>query len=128
MEMKVPNQINELNGSGPAAGNSVGTGRASGTAPAATGTSAPVTSESDGADVHITDAASTLASLEPSLQSGSAIDPARVAAIRSVIEQGQYTIDPEHIAGQLVQMEQALGGLRNSPHLTPSDSDAESGS
>jgi negative regulator of flagellin synthesis FlgM len=127
--MKVPNQINELNGGGSATSGSVGTGRTTGTAAAATSGSAPATSESAGPDVHITDAATALASVEPSLRDAPAVDSARVAMIRSAIEQGQYTIDPEHVAGQLLQIEQALGGLRNSPQVTaPAAADPESDS
>jgi negative regulator of flagellin synthesis FlgM len=124
--MKVPNQINELNGGSSTASGSVGTGRTPGTAPVTTGASAPATSESVGTDVHITDAASALASVEPSLRDAPAVDSARVAMIRSAIEQGQYTIDPEHVAGQLVQMEQALGGLRNAPQGAAQPADPES--
>jgi negative regulator of flagellin synthesis FlgM len=67
---------------------------------------APTTGE-----VHITDTASQLASLEQSLRDAPAVDAKRVAELRSAIEQGHYTINPEHVATQLMQMEQALAAL-----------------
>lgn len=67
-----------------------------------------------GADrVHITSRASQLAALEQALRELPAVDEARVAQIRSAIESGRYVISPEHIASQLVQLEQALGKLPN---------------
>jgi negative regulator of flagellin synthesis FlgM len=128
--MKVPNQINELNGGGPATGSSVGTARAGAGAAVSPGTAGGVASGNSGggADVHITDAASALASLEPSLREAPAIDPARVAALRAAIEQGEYVVDPEHVANQLLQMNQALDGLRSAPHVPQDSSDSESGS
>jgi negative regulator of flagellin synthesis FlgM len=62
-------------------------------------------------DVHITDTASQLASLEQSLREAPAVDPARVAQLQSAIEQGRYTVNPDHVAAQLMQMERALAGL-----------------
>lgn len=62
-------------------------------------------------EVHITDTASQLASLEQSLRDVPAVDSAKVAQLQSAIEQGRYTVNPEHIATQLVQMERALAGL-----------------
>jgi len=62
-------------------------------------------------EVHITDTASQLASLEQSLRDAPAVDQARVAQLQSAIEQGRYTVNPEHIATQLMAMERALAGL-----------------
>ena len=62
-------------------------------------------------EVHITDTASQLASIEQSLRDAPAVDSARVAQLQSAIEQGSYTIDPEHIATQLINMERALAQL-----------------
>ena len=67
---------------------------------------APVTGE-----VHITDTASQLASLEQSLRDAPAVDSAKVAQLRSAIEQGTYKVDSERVATQLMQMERALAGL-----------------
>ena len=62
-------------------------------------------------EVHITDTASQLASLEQSLRDAPAVDQARVAQLQSAIEQGRYTVNPDHIATQLMAMERALAGL-----------------
>jgi len=62
-------------------------------------------------DVHITDTASQLASLEQALRDSPAVDSAKVAQLRSAIEQGTYQVNPEHVATQLMQMERALAGL-----------------
>lgn len=67
---------------------------------------APATGE-----VHITDTASQLAALEQSLRAAPAVDAARVAQLQSAIEQGRYTVNSDHVATQLVQMERALAGL-----------------
>ena len=40
-----------------------------------------------------------------------AVDSAKVAQLQSAIEQGTYTVNPEHVATQLMQMERALAGL-----------------
>jgi len=62
-------------------------------------------------DVHITDTASQLASLEQTLRDSPAVDSAKVARLQSAIEQGTYQVNPEHVATQLMQMERALAGL-----------------
>ena len=62
-------------------------------------------------EVHITDTASQLAALEQSLRDSPAVDSAKVAHLQSVIEQGTYKVNPEHVATQLMQMERALAGL-----------------
>ena len=62
-------------------------------------------------EVHITDTAAQLASLEQSLRDVPAVDSARVAQLQSAIEQGRYTVNSEHVATQLMQMERALAGL-----------------
>lgn len=62
-------------------------------------------------DVHITDSASQLASLEQTVRSLPAVDPMRVAQFQSAIEQGTYTVQPRQVADQLIQLENALGPL-----------------
>lgn len=103
----MPSKINDLT-------TSVTSGRTSGTvAPsrdASAGAAGSTTAPSSG-DVHITDTASQLAGLEQSLRDSPAVDSARVATLQSAIEQGTYTVQPEHIATQLLQMEQALRGV-----------------
>ncbi len=105
-------KINDLNGAGPASGTSVGTSRTKGTGAPGAGTPATAAQEAPASpDVHITDTASFLASLEPTLRGAPAVDAARVAAVRNALEQGHYTVDAGHVAAQLTQMEQALGQL-----------------
>lgn len=83
---------------------------------AVTGSSAPApapasTSSGDSADVHITDSASQLASLEQTLHSMPAVDEARVAQFRTAIDQGTYTVQPRQVADQLMQLEHSLAQL-----------------
>ena len=73
------------------------------------------TSGSQSSDVQITGTARTLASLEQTLRDVPVVNQARVAALRTAIEQGTYAVRPEHIADQLMQLEQVLGAL---PDLT----------
>lgn len=105
------NKINELSGGGPGASPSLGASRTAG--PAAAGASSATAGVGGAAgDVHITDTASFLASLEPALREAPAVDAAKVAAIRTAIEQGHYTVQVEHVATQLMHIERALGQLR----------------
>lgn len=62
-------------------------------------------------DVHITDSASQLATLEQTLRSLPAVDPARVAQFSSAIEQGTYAVHSQQIADQLMQLERSLSQL-----------------
>ena len=114
----MPHKINELAGASPAASTSLGATRTPG-AVAAGSSSSPAEATGAAGDVHITDTASFLASLEPALREAPAVDAAKVAAIRSALEQGQYTVQPEHVATQLMQIERALGELRGSAHPAP---------
>jgi negative regulator of flagellin synthesis FlgM len=80
----------------------------SGSAPTPASTS---TSSENSGDVHITDSASQLATLEQTLHSLPAVDEARVTQARTAIEQGTYTVQPQHIADQLLQLEHSLAQL-----------------
>ena len=62
-------------------------------------------------NVHITDSASQLATLEQTLRSMPAVDEARVAQFRTAIDQGTYAVQPQHVADQLMQLEHSLGQL-----------------
>ena len=62
-------------------------------------------------DVHITDSASQLATLEQTLRSLPAVDQARVAQFSTAIEQGTYTVVPQQVADQLMQLERSLPQL-----------------
>lgn len=119
-------KINDLHGSGPAAGTSLGGSRTAGaTAVGSNSGTVPAEAVASTAEVHITDTASRLANLEPALREAPAVDAARVAAIRAALEQGQYAMKPDQIATGLVHMEQALGQLRARPiavtDTTPAD-------
>jgi len=63
-------------------------------------------------DVHITDSARALASLSQSVQDAPEVDAARVASLQQALSSGQYSIDPERIAGSMLQLEQELAGTR----------------
>lgn len=96
----------------------VGAGRPANTVrDAATGSAAsapaPASNSSAGSsgDVHITDSASQLASLEQTLRSMPAVDEARVMQARTAIEQGTYTVQPRQVADQLMQLEHSLAQL-----------------
>lgn len=104
------NKISSLNGPSAAP---IGAGRGAEKArdPVTGGSSAPADPPSGTGNVHITDSASQLASLEQAVRSLPAVDPARVAQFRSAIEQGTYTVQPQHVAEQLLQLEQALRQL-----------------
>jgi len=102
----VSNKINDLT-------TNVTAGRPSAVAPARDvvsggGNAAPAPATGE---VTITDTASQLASLEQALRDSPAVDSAKVAQLQSAIEQGTYTVNPEHVATQLMQMERALAGL-----------------
>jgi len=75
------------------------------------GTSSQASSSPPAGDVHITDSASQLASLEQQVRNLPAVDPARVAQFSTAIEQGTYTVQPQQVADSLLQLEQALGQL-----------------
>jgi negative regulator of flagellin synthesis FlgM len=74
-------------------------------------TSAHNASSSAGEDVHITDAAAQLATLEKAVSVLPAVDDARVRAIRSAVEEGHYAISPERVADGLLGLEHALAPL-----------------
>lgn len=108
----MPNKISGLS-SDPAA--SIGAGRAAEKTrdPVTGGSSTTAESSSGTGDVHITDSASQLASLEQAVRSLPAADPVRVAQFQMAIEQGTYTVQPQHVADQLMQLEQSLKQLQD---------------
>lgn len=61
-----------------------------------------------GSPVHITDQARRLAALEHAVQSAPDVNEARVAEIRSAIEEGRYEISPQRIAEKLLRLDQEL--------------------
>lgn len=58
--------------------------------------------------VRITDQARQLAALERAVQDAPVVNDARVAAVRTAIEEGRYEVVPERIADKLLRMEQDL--------------------
>ena len=58
--------------------------------------------------VRITDQARQLAALERAVHDAPVVNDARVAAVRTAIEEGRYEVSPERIADKLVRMEQEL--------------------
>ncbi len=99
-------KINGIDG-GPAA---PGAGRVSQRNPVEGG-GATVDTSSTPESVHITDVASQLAVLEQAMRELPAVDQARVATLRTAIEQGTYTISPDRIADHLNQLEQSFEAL-----------------
>ena len=107
----MPSKISGLSGDPAAA---IGASRAAEKPrdPATGGSSAAADSSAGGGEVHITDSASQLASLEQTVRSLPAVDPVRVAQFQMAIEQGTYTVQPQHVADQLMQFEQSLKHLQ----------------
>lgn len=62
-------------------------------------------------DVQITSSASLLASLEQQLHNMPAVNEQRVAQLRTAIENGSYSVQPQHVADQLLQMEHSLAQI-----------------
>jgi negative regulator of flagellin synthesis FlgM len=72
-------------------------------------------------NVQITGAARNLASLEQAVKDLPAVNTAKVAQLSTAIEQGTYTVNSQHIAGKLMQMDKELARLPSA-----NDTDAES--
>ncbi|HHJ15231.1 MAG TPA: flagellar biosynthesis anti-sigma factor FlgM [Gammaproteobacteria bacterium] len=62
--------------------------------------------------VSLTGEARQLRELEASLASHPVVDSQRVAAVRSAVEDGSFTIDPQRIADKLISLEEALTDAR----------------
>lgn len=92
---------------------SVGAGRAVQKPQDATsgGVGANTSQSSQQQDVQITGIARQLADLEQKVRDLPAVNEQRVAQIRSSIEQGTYTVRPQHIADQLMSLERTLSQL-----------------
>lgn len=81
-----------------------GNGNTSCDNPAATG---------NGSDrVSLTGEAVRLKALETELASRPVVDSQRVEAVRSAVENGTFTVNPERIADKLISLEQALTDTR----------------
>jgi negative regulator of flagellin synthesis FlgM len=110
----VSNRINGLNSRPTSLGSGGSVARTRDATTGGSSSSASSTPSEGGADVHITDSASKLASLEQAVRDMPAVDEARVAQLRTAIEQGRYTVQPQHVADQLLHMEQSLSTLSGS--------------
>jgi negative regulator of flagellin synthesis FlgM len=62
-------------------------------------------------NVQITGTARQMATLEQAVRDLPAVNETRVAQLRTAIEQGTYTVKPQHVADQLMNMEKTLSGL-----------------
>jgi negative regulator of flagellin synthesis FlgM len=69
------------------------------------------TSQTSQQDVQITGTARQLVDLEQKVRDLPAVNEQRVAQIRTAIEQGTYTVRPQHIADQLMSLERTLSQL-----------------
>jgi negative regulator of flagellin synthesis FlgM len=61
--------------------------------------------------VQITGSARQLADLEQKVRDLPAVNAERVSQLRTAIEQGTYTVRPQHVADQLMSLERALSRL-----------------
>jgi negative regulator of flagellin synthesis FlgM len=84
------------------------------------GTQRPAVTASD--DVQITGTARQLSTLEQTIRELPVVNEARVAQLRTAVDQGTYTVNPDHVADRFLQMERVLGHLPDS-----GESDSSSG-
>jgi len=102
----VSDKINGIDGGRPA---SLGVRRTSQRPQDPSGTACESASAGDTTSVHITGAASQLASLEQALRDLPAVDEVRVSSIRSAIDQGTYQVSPGKVADSFLQLEHLMG-------------------
>ncbi len=116
-------KIGGVDGSSPTA--AIGAGRAVQRPPDAATGGAQSSGASSGNEesVQITGAARQLATLEQAVHDTPEVNTARVAQLSSAIEQGTYSVNSQHIADQLVQMDKELSHLGNQ-HQPEADPDA----
>jgi negative regulator of flagellin synthesis FlgM len=69
------------------------------------------TSKDGSQNVQITGTARQLADLEQKVRDLPAVNAERVSQLSAAIEQGTYTVRPQHIADQLMSLERDLGKL-----------------
>ncbi len=70
-------------------------------------------------DVQITGKARHLADLEQRVRDLPAVNEQRVSQIRTAIEQGTYTVRPQHVADQLMSLERTLSQLPDKEDAAP---------
>jgi negative regulator of flagellin synthesis FlgM len=91
---------------------SVGAGRPVQRSQDAVSGGASANTSNDGSqNVQITGTARQLAELEQKIRDLPAVNEERVSQLRTAIEQGTYTVRPQHVADQLMSLEQSLGNL-----------------
>jgi len=91
---------------------SVGAGRSVQRSQDAVSGGASANTSNDGSqNVQITGTARQLADLEQKVRDLPAVNVDRVSQLRTAIEQGTYTVRPQHIADQLMSLEQDLRKL-----------------
>jgi negative regulator of flagellin synthesis FlgM len=91
---------------------SVGAGRPVQRSQDAVSGGASADTSNDGSQtVQITGTARQLADLEQKIRDLPAVNAERVSQLRAAIEQGTYTVRPQHIADQLMSLERDLGKL-----------------
>lgn len=78
---------------------------------ATSGGSTDTAGSASSGDVQITSSASLLSSLEQQLHALPAVNEQRVAQLRNAIESGSYSVQPQHVADQLIQTEQTLAQI-----------------
>jgi negative regulator of flagellin synthesis FlgM len=91
---------------------SVGAGRAVQRPQDAAGGGASASTSNDGSQsVQITGTARQLADLEQKIRDLPAVNEEKVSQLRTAIEQGTYSVKPQHIADQLMSVERSLRNL-----------------
>jgi negative regulator of flagellin synthesis FlgM len=91
---------------------SVGAGRPVQRSQDAVSGGANANTSNDGSEnVQITGTARKLADLEQKIRDLPAVNAERVSQLQTAIEQGTYTVRPQHIADQLMSLERALSKL-----------------
>lgn len=60
-------------------------------------------------DVEVSNSARTLADLESRVMRSSGVDLAKVEAVKLALERGDYQIDPQKIADQLIRLDFEIG-------------------
>jgi negative regulator of flagellin synthesis FlgM len=89
------------------------------------GANSETTSQDGSQNVQITGTARRLADLEQQVRDLPAVNETRVSQVRNAIEQGTYTVRPQHVADQLMSLER---DLRRLPDPTEPDASESGGS
>lgn len=79
-------------------------------APAGGDRSRPVEASAATDSVRLTGEATSLQAIQRELAAAPAVDVKRVEAVKQALESGSYRIDPDRIAGRMLEMDRQLGG------------------